>query len=263
MIDASTIITPGDMARVQKAIEDRQRLLGKSAQDSVVYGAIRMLTSLRASTRKGQTTRKALPYKPEHGRPASDRYHMRGGVLRQIWGLEVWEQGLDHPRVKVPMIQHPVGRPSKREGENANAYHRRLRLSGLMSMRPACSRGEAESSRLAKIGRVGLAQRAWVVAQAELLGKGSSGGDRTANIARENVSTTRFTGLHDCMITINNRLGYAAMAFKESGSQAVSTAAKRCYAAMTAVLMKRLTGSAIGSTSDYERLGVDYPGGDE
>lgn len=261
MLAAAIQFEPGSMERLQQVMEARQRLLGESAMESVAYGAARLVTALRASTKVSKERRTAVPYQRPHGAAMATQYHMNKGELKQIWGVQVWRQGADQPEVRVPQIWHWVGKlPPQQAGESKSQFYARCRAQGLESMRPAITRSEAEGSRMARISRRGLAKAAWSMAYEEIQHRTGAAGDRTAAVARENVDVVAETSTENMSITIFNRLGYATAAFK-SGKLDVALAAKRAANGMTAVLMKRMTGDARPGVDTYARLGVPLPQG--
>ena len=222
MIDIA--IRPGDIDRFKAAIKSAETQLGKSADQALRWGAVNLMISLAAATIKSKTLRPIV--KNPHPDAKTDGRRAKYGVNR-------WH----------PMTSNQYFQPIYRTGEYGK--YRFFKKNGMWFKKPSRAgnnpwekiegipdSGEYEklpsikNSKKRKIGRSGLARKAWKWAQAHMI-RGGTGAPLPGvpNLVSVKVSSG------GNLIQIDNRIRYATTAL-QGGESRIAESCIRAAASM-------------------------------
>ena len=222
MIDIA--IRPGDIDRFKAAIKSAETQLGKSADQALRWGAVNLMISLAAVTKKSKTMRPIV--KNPHPNAKTDGRRAKFGVNR--WKPQTGEQYFQ---------------PIYRTGEFGK--YRFFSKNGVWFKKPSRAgnhpwekiegipdSGEDEklpsikNSKKRKIGRSGLARKAWKWAQAHMI-RGGIGAPLPGvpNLISVKVSSG------GNLIQIDNKIRYATTAL-QGGESRIAESCIRAAASM-------------------------------
>jgi hypothetical protein len=199
-VDVTATLRRQDIGDLMRAMERARKEVGKSLGNSVKFAGWAVADALRTAARVSPKKRPVRLDDERMADPAQKRY----------------ARGLK------PFLAERV---HYRKGR----YDIPFRAAGLR---------EAKASKWAKIGNSGLAARTWHAAQSRL---GSGRGGKkvepyTQGLAQQFGSVTLRVKGDDPFVRIDNRLPYAAAAFKGDGEQTVSNVMERAARRMMHVI---------------------------
>ena len=245
MIDIA--IRPGDIDRFKAAIKSAETQLGKSADQALRWGAVNLMISLAAATRKSKTLRPIVK-NPLFKASADGKWtraqarQAKRDARRARFGVNRWK----------PSTSEQYFQPIYRTGEYGK--YRFFDKKG-MWFRTKLGRGKAEwekvegipdseesenipsikNSKKRVIGRSGLARKAWKWAQAHMIRGGIGALTGVPNLISVKVSSG------GNLIQIDNKIRYATKALY-GGESRIAESCNRAAASMEKKIALKLSG---------------------
>ncbi|MCK9571388.1 hypothetical protein M0R72_20740 [Candidatus Pacearchaeota archaeon] len=236
MIDIA--IHPGDIDRFKAAIKSAETQLGKSGDQALRWGAVNLMISLAAATIKSKTLRPIVK-NPLFKASADGKWtraqarQAKGDTRRARFGVNRW-----HPQTSRQYFQ-----PILRTGEfgkyrfferNGMWFRAKLgrgrakweKIEGIPNSEESENIPSIKNSKKRKIGRSGLARKAWKWAQAHMI-RGGIGAPLPGvpNLISVKVSSG------GNLIQIDNRIRYATTAL-QGGESRIAESCNRAAASM-------------------------------
>jgi len=206
MVAISAKFNAADVNDFQKALTRFQTEIGKSPEQSVKWGGVKILDSLRASSKRAKKVRRVTTPTDKK----TKAFRTKKGK-RIFWG---WQYGKDGSQKRFPIY----------------AYDKQ----------------QAKASKKAEIVAFGLARAIWGWAKADLFKKGSAGIKFSQKRPMNALNTKTIKRDGEYGVTIDNNLRYAQAAFKTKGKQAVNSAFRRAEKGMVKQIEKRLFKKGFG-----------------
>jgi hypothetical protein len=200
MVNAGMNFDAGDLRSISRTLSEFQKVTKKSQKTAVKWGTFRVVSSLRASTKKGKKIRKVTIPKTKAEKGIKDK---RGRKL--FWG---WSYNKNGNLSRFPIYEYSLAR--------------------------------AKASNPAKIRRWGLAKLSWNWSLRDLFNKRVTRGDRSLRRPIDAVRTRKHDRTDNFGVVIVNQLRYIRKSFKTSGNMAASNAIRRAEKGMIKQIEKNL-----------------------
>lgn len=232
MIDIA--IRPGDIDRFKAAIKSAETQLGKSADQALRWGAVNLMISLAAATRKSKTLRPIV--KNPHPDAKTDMRRAKFGVNR--WKPSTSEQYFQ------PIYR--TGEYGKYRFFEKNGMWFRTnpgrgkakweKLEGIPDSEESENIPSIKNSKKRVIGRSGLARKAWKWAQAHMI----RGGIGASLFGVPNLISVKVSSGGN-LIQIDNKIRYATTALS-GGESRIAESCIRAAASMEKKIALKLSG---------------------
>ena len=223
------------MVQLVNLMERARRETGKGMRASVAWGGRHIARSLSASTLPGKKLRPVI-------RNPDSRYK----TDHRVAPFGVWNYYQSRPRKFRPIYRTGEFGKIRFFDKRSFSWFERDRFGGRWRSLPSgpdvanpeiVAPGIMNDKRR-KIGRAGMAKRAWRIAAQQIGARGNS----VVNLMGvDKVASIRWSDLNrNPTLRITNHLKYASLAFRAKGAHAITSAGERAAQSMKYVLEKQL-----------------------